>query len=288
MYHLNLNNMNFLYLLMMGSSFFLSSAHSNAQKSIKNAENRQVSVKGNCPEAKQLIETAGNLKHTATVHFDASSQTASITYDSTKTSSDEVLKRIALAGFDNEAYFAPDDAFERLGDACRYVRDKVTDTSNKNNSHTLEEHAAYVQKQNELQSVFDVYFKLKDAFVQGNASGVQQYAVSLSKALEDVDMEKLSHEAHTVWMQKSKQLITLTKQLTAEKNIDKQRKTFAGISEELYSLAKVAKLGENIYYQTCPMFNGGSQWLSREESIKNPFYGNKMLSCGSTIETIKK
>jgi len=280
--------MNFLYLLMMGSSFFLSSAHSNAQKSIKNAENLEVSVKGSCPDAKQLIETAGNLKNTAAVHFDLSSQTARITYDSTKTSSDEILKKIALAGFDNEAYFAPDDAFEKLGDACRYIRDKATAAAHKSNSHIAEQHTPSVQKQNELRPVFDVYFKLKDAFVQGNASEIQQYAVSLNKAFQAVDMGKLSHEAHTVWMQKSKQLISLTKQLTAEKNIDKQRKTFAGISEELYALAKVAKLDEDIYYQTCPMFNGGSQWLSKEESIKNPFYGNKMLSCGSTVEKIKK
>lgn len=280
--------MNFLYLLMMGSSFFLSSANGNAQKSIKNAENRQVSVKGSCPEAKQLIEKAGNLKHTASVHFDPAHQIAHITYDSTKTSSDEILKRIALAGFDNEAYFAPDDAFENLGDTCRYTRDKAAAIPKEDNGHTLDHHMATEQKHNELQPVFDAYFGLKDAFVQSNASGIQQYTASLNKAFKAVEMGKLSHEAHTVWMQKSEQLIALTKQLTAEKNMDKQRKTFATISQELYALAKVAKLGDNIYYQTCPMFNGGSQWLSKEESIKNPFYGSKMLSCGSTLETIKK
>jgi len=280
--------MNLLYLLMMGSSFFLSSAHGNAQKSIKNAESRQFSVKGSCPESKQLIETAGNLKHTATVDFDPSNQTALITYDSNKTTSDEILKKIAIAGFDNEVYFAPDDAFEKLDPSCRYVRDKAASASLSTHNHSAGEHIQPVQKPDELQAVFEAYFRLKDAFVQSNASEVKKYAASLNNTFKDVDMGKLPHNAHTVWMEKSQRLMTLTQQLAEEKDLDKQRKTFASLSEQLYPLAKVVSFKDNIYYQTCPMFNGGSYWLSREEHIKNPFYGSKMLSCGSTVETIKK
>jgi len=32
----------------------------------------------------------------------------------------------------------------------------------------------------------------------------------------------------------------------------------------------------------------GANWLSKESSIKNPYYGSKMMRCGSTVETIKK
>jgi hypothetical protein len=28
-------------------------------------------------------------------------------------------------------------------------------------------------------------------------------------------------------------------------------------------------------------------WLSKENTIKNPYYGSQMLSCGSVVETIK-
>jgi len=37
------------------------------------------------------------------------------------------------------------------------------------------------------------------------------------------------------------------------------------------------------------MFNNGkgANWLSKEPAIQNPYYGNKMLTCGSVTETIK-
>ncbi|MGV0966914.1 hypothetical protein [Empedobacter falsenii] len=55
----------------------------------------------------------------------------------------------------------------------------------------------------------------------------------------------------------------------------------------MYKLAQKANLGYTVYYQNCPMFNGGSNWLSKDSAIKNPFYGNMMLKCGSTVETLK-
>ena len=81
-------------------------------------------------------------------------------------------------------------------------------------------------------------------------------------------------------------LETISKQISTEKNIEKQRELFAKFSEPIYKLAKVAQLDYTVYYQNCPMFNGGSNWLSKEENIKNPFYGNMMLTCGSTVEKL--
>lgn len=33
--------------------------------------------------------------------------------------------------------------------------------------------------------------------------------------------------------------------------------------------------------------NKGGYWLSTEEEILNPYYGDKMLHCGKVTETIK-
>ena len=40
-----------------------------------------------------------------------------------------------------------------------------------------------------------------------------------------------------------------------------------------------------VYVQYCPMAKG--QWLSDEKEIKNPYYGNSMLTCGSVKSEIK-
>lgn len=52
---------------------------------------------------------------------------------------------------------------------------------------------------------------------------------------------------------------------------------------------KVAKTETPTYYQFCPMANGGkgANWLSKENEVKNPYYGSEMLTCGKVVETIK-
>jgi len=44
-----------------------------------------------------------------------------------------------------------------------------------------------------------------------------------------------------------------------------------------------------VYYQFCPMAidNKGAYWLSEESDIKNPYFGDAMLTCGETKETLK-
>ncbi|HHL52195.1 MAG TPA: DUF3347 domain-containing protein, partial [Flammeovirgaceae bacterium] len=47
--------------------------------------------------------------------------------------------------------------------------------------------------------------------------------------------------------------------------------------------------GLNIYYQFCPMARdgAGANWLSRDKDIRNPYFGEAMLTCGETKETLK-
>lgn len=44
----------------------------------------------------------------------------------------------------------------------------------------------------------------------------------------------------------------------------------------------------NLYRQHCPMAdsNQGADWLSREEEIINPYFGEDMLSCGEVKSVI--
>ena len=57
----------------------------------------------------------------------------------------------------------------------------------------------------------------------------------------------------------------------------------------MYVLIKNTNPEIIIYYQYCPMYNGGkgANWLSKENIIKNTYFGDQMLTCGRTIETIR-
>ena len=45
-----------------------------------------------------------------------------------------------------------------------------------------------------------------------------------------------------------------------------------------------------IYKINCPMAfnNGGGFWFSKSEEVLNPYFGDKMLRCGSVMTTLKK
>jgi Cu(I)/Ag(I) efflux system membrane fusion protein len=47
--------------------------------------------------------------------------------------------------------------------------------------------------------------------------------------------------------------------------------------------------GRTVYYQFCPMMNNnkGAYWLSETSDIRNPYYGDAMLTCGETKDTLK-
>ncbi|MNX30968.1 hypothetical protein D3C86_611440 [compost metagenome] len=145
------------------------------------------------------------------------------------------------------------------------------------------------QEVSQLKAVFDNYFLLKDALVKTDSKNASVIAKDLASSLNAVKMETLKTEEHLVWMKVMKDLKEDVKNISETEDIKRQRDSFARLSKNMYSLIKVSKVTEPVYYINCPMFNGdkGANWLSKENEIKNPYYGSQMLSCGKTIEKIQ-
>lgn len=101
-----------------------------ASAQIKNKKTEIIKILGNCEMCKKNIENAGNLKKVAIVNWDVNTKMAKLTYDSSKTNSDEILKRIADAGYENEKFAANDEGYNKLHACCQYDRN-VLDTSKK-------------------------------------------------------------------------------------------------------------------------------------------------------------
>ena len=89
---------------------------------IPNAATDTVHIYGNCGMCEKTIEKGAFIKGEASVEWDKGTEMAVITYDSTKTTVDIVLKRIADVGYDNELYRAPDDVYNNLHGCCQYDR----------------------------------------------------------------------------------------------------------------------------------------------------------------------
>ena len=89
---------------------------------IKNARTTEVVINGNCDMCEENIETAALMEGVSEVDWDKDTRHATITYDSARTSVNAVLQRIANAGYDNQAFIAPDSAYQELPLCCRYER----------------------------------------------------------------------------------------------------------------------------------------------------------------------
>jgi Cu(I)/Ag(I) efflux system membrane fusion protein len=78
-------------------------------------------------------------------------------------------------------------------------------------------------------------------------------------------------------------------EISKSSDIQDQRIAFSGLSDALYKAVKnFGLMKKTVYYQFCPMFNKtGAYWLSESADIRNPYYGQSMLTCGETKETMK-
>ncbi|MCC9071311.1 DUF3347 domain-containing protein [Flavobacterium sp. F-65] len=264
---------------------------------IKNAKTETVKIFGNCGMCKKVIEKAGNLKNIAEVDWNEKTKMATLTYDAIKTNKDEILKRIALAGYDSNEFLAPNDVYAKLPECCQYERnnkkmamvtpvEKMDHDAHSNHKMTSSD---VDLKEFVLNPVFEAYFGIKDALVKTDGATASAKAKILVAAINGVKMESLPMDVHMVWMKVLKDLKEDAEHIADTKDAAHQRDHFNTLSKSVYALLKASKTGETTYYQFCPMANNGkgANWLSKENTIKNPYYGSKMLSCGSTVETIK-
>ena len=277
--------------LLVAITLLLSFTSTNAQ--IKNAQTETVKIYGNCGMCENNIEKAGNLKKVAIVDWNKDTKIATLTYDTKKTNQDEILKRIALAGYDSDKFLAPDNAYNDLPGCCQYDRDAKIPVKSEvvaeNHENHTEKANEEVQNDDQLKAVFDNYFAVKNALVKTDGATASKTSAELLSAINAVNMEKLEMDVHMVWMKVMKELKSDATTISDSKDIKTQRASFDTLSENIYKLIKVSKQENPVYYQHCPMANDGkgANWLSKENEIKNPYYGSQMLSCGKTVETIK-
>ena len=90
--------------------------------SIDHARVETMMVNGNCGMCEETIEAAVPDDGLAQVDWDRKTRVAGVTFDSTRTTVDAVLKQIAQAGYDNQRWEAPDEVYEGLPHCCHYQR----------------------------------------------------------------------------------------------------------------------------------------------------------------------
>lgn len=145
--------------------------------------------------------------------------------------------------------------------------------------------------QMQLGDVFRASIQLKDALVQSDASKAGTAAFDVKTSISKADMMLLKNEMLMDWMMYLKTFNeSLDTIIASSGNLTAQRKAFALFSNTLYKSIKTFGIRRPVYYDYCPMANNneGAYWVSDEKEIKNPYFGQEMMTCGSVKETIDK
>ncbi|MCB9273142.1 MAG: efflux RND transporter periplasmic adaptor subunit [Lewinellaceae bacterium] len=142
-----------------------------------------------------------------------------------------------------------------------------------------------------VKKLFDIYFSLKDALVKDERSTATRKAADLTNAFGQTPMSLFTGEAHEHWMHYSSAAVDALEKLGAAKDVEEARMHFKPLSGQMVALAKAfGPFEETFYVQHCPMADDfeGADWLSLDKEIRNPYFGDKMLKCGSVTETIQR
>lgn len=141
-----------------------------------------------------------------------------------------------------------------------------------------------------LQPLYAAYLNFKNALVEDNLNTAKKAASELKTALEKVNMSVFTGSSHNAWMKYSSELKNTLQHVQHSESIEEIRKTFQQVSEGMIDLTKAFNpFTGTLYVQFCPMAdnNKGANWLSEEEEIRNPYFGEAMLTCGEVKSTIK-
>lgn len=139
--------------------------------------------------------------------------------------------------------------------------------------------------------VLAAYYGVKDALVGDNPKLAATQAKALKTALGAIDTKNWTPKQRVAYDVVAKKLDTDAEHIGDNAGkIDHQREHFITLSSNMSSIVKSLKINEEAtYLQFCPMANDGkgAYWLSKDNKVKNPYYGKSMLTCGSVKETLK-
>jgi membrane fusion protein, copper/silver efflux system len=135
------------------------------------------------------------------------------------------------------------------------------------------------QEDSMMRVLVQPYLTLKDELVRSDTQAASASAKEMLVLLSD---KKYAFSRSN--------LKPLLESIQNTDDIEEQRELFRLISNEMIQWASTTQsVSSKLYVQFCPMANNnkGASWLSTQEEIRNPFYGDAMLTCGSVVDILE-
>lgn len=143
------------------------------------------------------------------------------------------------------------------------------------------------QKSDLASAIIDGYLVLKNALVDEDSEKAAEGGKMMLTAFSNFEMAKLTEIQHTKYMEIAESAKEHADHIV-KNPIDHQREHFEDLSKDINELIALVGTDKTLYQDFCPMAsnNKGAMWMSETEEINNPYFGSKMLKCGSVQKQI--
>ncbi len=146
---------------------------------------------------------------------------------------------------------------------------------------------ANTQKNATTSPIIDAYIQIKNGLVATDKGATAKGGTALLNAFSKFDMTALKGDTHKEYMEIYESAKEQAEHIV-KSPIDHQREHFETLSTDITDLIALIGTEKTLYQDFCPMANNnkGAYWISEVKDIKNPYFGDKMMKCGSVKKQI--
>ncbi|MEJ2003987.1 MAG: DUF3347 domain-containing protein [Cyclobacteriaceae bacterium] len=166
-------------------------------------------------------------------------------------------------------------AIHKAGSVLLFLAASVIVSCSGNNTGSSVEKSGNASISDPNEDLIGAYIALKNDLVESNLADAKNSAGELLSASERAGL--------------SAESLALLREMSNAGDLNEIRDAFDPLSQQVYTWAKTSDHGDQtLYWQYCPMAldNRGANWLSLEEEILNPYFGDQMLRCGNIEEEL--
>lgn len=131
------------------------------------------------------------------------------------------------------------------------------------------------------------YLAMNSALVESDSEGAAEAGKQILSGLEKVELNTIPEDK----MERYKELAANIKEdsefiIEDVGHLDYQREHLEDLSNDMLELIELVGTTQKLYKIHCPMVSNdkGADWLSDTKEVKNPYYGDAMLTCGAVVK----
>lgn len=192
------------------------------------------------------------------------------------------MKNIILSAIAITAVFTACNSSADKTKEVKTDQESVAPTESK--SDTAKPTSSFNSPDFSITGIVSNYLKLKNALINDDAKSAAASGNAMVADFAKLDPNSLSATQKRIFTELADDAKEHAEHIGANAGkLEHQREHFAMLSKDVKDLVETFGAGQKLYQDFCPMYNDGKGaiWISETKEIKNPYYGSKMLTCGS-------